>query len=92
MDSLERLSNALHTSTADDDVEQGAATIMQDETPSAIAQLSEDLAAAKELKGENKAATIHKKSKRKMKHGLKGGDTKKQELKEKRRPRYFVQF
>jgi hypothetical protein len=91
MDSLERLSNALHTSTAADEV------AMQDEAattvPLAVANLSEELLAAKELKGENKApikGTIHKKSKRKSKHGVTAAE--KKEPKEKRRPRYFVQF
>lgn len=90
IDSLERLSNALHTSTAADEV------AMQDEAttvPLAIANLSEELLAAKELKGENKApikGTIHKKSKRKSKHGVTAAE--KKEPKEKRRPRYFVQF
>ncbi|KAG7359645.1 DUF2423 domain containing protein [Nitzschia inconspicua] len=91
MDSLERLSNALHTATADEQVDDA----MQDDTtpPSPpIVQLSEELLAAKELKGENKATTtIHKKGKRRSKHSVKNNDHKK-ESKEKRRPRYFVQF
>ena len=90
MDSLERLSTALHTSTADEvAMEEDATTTVS----SAIASLSEELLAAKELKGENKApikATIHKKSKRRSKHGVKAAE--KKEPKEKRRPRYFVQF
>mmetsp|Transcript_24054 Transcript_24054/g.44687 ORF Transcript_24054/g.44687 Transcript_24054/m.44687 type:complete len:135 (+) Transcript_24054:136-540(+) len=87
MESLERLSNALHTTTADDQ-----AMMTDNDTMTATGvQLSEELQAAKEFKGENKApGAIHKKSK-KRKHSVKSAPTT-TEPKEKRRPRFFVQF
>ncbi|KAL3894702.1 MAG: hypothetical protein SGARI_007657 [Bacillariaceae sp.] len=99
MDSLERLSNALATSTPDDE----AAAAMVDTTTSTeqpsqdlAAKLAEEHLAAKQLKGENTApkAAIHKKSK-KRKHAVAKSDSKMDTTaatKEKRRPRYFVQF
>lgn len=83
-ESLQRLSNALHTTTAKD------STAMEDAMMAGESILSEEMQAAKELKGENKAPTkgVHKKSKK--------GKHKKApvvpEKKEKKRPRYFVQF
>mmetsp|Transcript_7546 Transcript_7546/g.18847 ORF Transcript_7546/g.18847 Transcript_7546/m.18847 type:complete len:131 (-) Transcript_7546:283-675(-) len=80
---LERLSSALHTTTA----EEGDDAMVTGEQTSI---LNEELAAAKELKGENKAPskTVHKKSK-KSKHRK---TTTIPDKKEKKRPRYFVQF
>ena len=84
-ESLERLSNALHTTTASDSTELEDA-MMSGEKNSI---LTEEMAAAKEYKGENIAPTkgAHKKSKK--------GKHKKSTImpeKEKKRPRYFVQF
>jgi hypothetical protein len=90
MDSLERLSKALDTTTTTiSDSAEDTATMMVDDgiTDSGIV-LSEELLAAKELKGENMAP---KKSKKKKKHAVKAAAGK-TETKEKRRPRYFVQF
>ena len=85
-ESLERLSNALHTTTAKDSTAMEDAMMAGEQT----SILTEELAAAKEYKGENKAPTkgVHKKSKK--------GKHKKAPVappvKEKKRPRYFVQF
>jgi hypothetical protein len=117
MDSLTRLSDALHSTTTttssdymngdDDDGEQhetatvGDVTMMmmttdddvQDDEEEDVtdAKLTQKLLAAKKLKGENVApkSTIYKKANRKSKHVMKG---EKNGPKEKRRPRYFVQF
>jgi len=82
-DSLKRLTSALHTSTANDSTEDEAT--MMDST----SILTDELAAAKEYKGENVAPTKgpRKKSK-KSKHKKPTTEPKK----EKKRPRYFVQF
>jgi hypothetical protein len=85
VESLERLSNALQTTTAEDEQNMVTDNSNNDST----VQLSEELLAAKELKGENKVPVVHKKSK-KNKHSVKSAN--KKEPKEKRRPRYFVQF
>lgn len=85
MESLERLSNALQTTTAEDEQNMVSDNINNDST----VQLSRELLAAKELKGENKAPVARKKSK-KNKHSVKSAS--KKEPKEKQRPRYFVQF
>jgi hypothetical protein len=88
MDSLERLSYALQTTTPE---EEAAAMVDTETSTDLAAKLSEEHLVAKQLKGENTAPkAIHKKSK-KRKHVVKapGGTT---EIKEKRRPRYFVQF
>ena len=85
VESLERLSNALHTKEAEDSTAMEDAMMAGEQT----SILREELAAAKELKGENKAPTkgVHKKSK-------KGKHTKSTIIPEKKknRPRYFVQF
>lgn len=62
------------------------------DTTIGVDAVDEELIAAKELKGENKAP-VARKSKRSRKHGLKSS-TKKQSSEErpKRRPKYFVQF
>jgi len=81
MESLERLSNAFHPTSTEDDAS------MVDNT------LSDELIAAKACTGENKVPGMQKKSKRR-KHALKKStiiDDRK-EKKEKQRPRYFVQF
>merc|ERR1712166_1016166 len=86
IESLERLSNALHTTTPEDD-----ASMVENTGGTSI--LPDELITAKEYKGENKVPGIEKKSK-KRKHGVKKStiiDAGK-EQKEKRRPRYFVQF
>lgn len=85
-ESLERLSNALHTTTAKDSTAMEDAMMAGEQT----SVLTEEMAAAKEYKGENKAPAkgVHKKSKK--------GKHKKTPVtppvKEKKRPRYFVQF
>jgi hypothetical protein len=110
IDSLERLSNALHTTTtttlADNDVEEQQAFVFSNEEITMMT-MDDDVEEEKEgstllssksglidkkLKGENIApkSTIHKRSDHKSKHGFKKGE--KKEPKEKRRPRYFVQF
>jgi len=84
VESLERLSNALHTTEAEDSTAVEDAMMASEQT----SILTKELAAAKELKGENKAPTkgVHKKSK-------KGKRTKSTIIPEKKnRPRYFVQF
>lgn len=87
MDSLERLSNALRTTTPE---EEAAATVDNETTTDLATKLSEEHLAAKQLKGENTAPkAIHKKSK-KRKHAVK--DKAAAKPKEKRRPPYFVQF
>jgi hypothetical protein len=101
MESLERLSNALHTTSALDDDNNDNTTMMTDDEKNAVAvttessALADELRAAKELKGENRAlgtgAAIHKKKRIRTKHGHKSVGSK-QEQKEKKRPRYFVQF
>jgi formaldehyde-activating enzyme involved in methanogenesis len=48
--------------------------------------------AAKELKGENKAPGLAKKSKRARKHGIQAAVKKRKEEQATRRPKYFVQF
>ena len=85
VESLERLSNALHTTTAKDSTAIEDAMMAGEQT----SILTEEMAAAKEYKGENKAPSkgVHKKSKK--------GKHKKSPVvpaKEKKRPRYFVQF
>jgi hypothetical protein len=85
VESLERLSNALHTTTAKDSTATEDAMMAGEQT----SILTDELAAAKECRGENKAPRkgIHKKSK--------NGKHKKTTIvpeKEKKRPRYFVQF
>jgi len=86
VESLERLSNALHTTTAKDSTAVEDAMMASEQT----SILTKELAKAKEYKGENKAPTkgAHKKS-RKGKHKK---STIAPEKKEKKRPRYFVQF
>ena len=89
MDSLERLSNALATSTPE---QEAAAMVDTEPSQDLAAKLSEEHLAAKQLKGENTAPkAIHKKSK-KRKHSVKSDSNKMDVVKEKRRPRYFVQF
>lgn len=81
MESLERLSNAFHTTTPEDDASMVENT------------LSDELIVAKVCTGENKVPGMQKKSK-KRKHTVKKStiiDDRK-EKKEKQRPRYFVQF
>ncbi|VEU36292.1 unnamed protein product [Pseudo-nitzschia multistriata] len=82
VESLERLSNALHTTTPED------STAVEDAMMAG--NQASILEKAKEHKGENKAPTkgAHKKS-RKGKHKK---ATIVPEKKEKKRPRYFVQF
>jgi len=85
VESLERLSNALHTTTAKDSTATEDAMMAGEQT----SILTDELAVAKEYRGENKAPRkgIHKKSKK--------GKHKKTTIvpeKKKKRPRYFVQF
>ncbi len=56
-----------------------------------IDAVDDDIVAAKELKGENKAPVVRK-SKRSRKYGLKTAEKKRSEERPKRRPKYFVQF
>ena len=89
MDSLERLSNALAASTPE---QEAAAMVDTEPSQDLAAKLSEEHLAAKQLKGENTAPkAIHKKSK-KRKHSVKSDSSKMEVVREKRRPRYFVQF
>jgi hypothetical protein len=76
---------AMMMMTTDDDVQDGEEEDVTD------SKFTQKLLAAKRLKGENVApkSTIHKKTSRKGKHVMKG---EKNGPKEKRRPRYFVQF
>ena len=94
VESLERLSNALHTTTAEDTTAvEDAMMASSDQQQTSI--LSEEV--PKEFKGENKAPskygnyTVNKQSKRGAKHKK---NTKKTipEKTEKKRPRFFVQF
>ena len=83
VESLKRLSTALHTTAAND-------SAVEDTIMSSTSILTDELVAAKAYKGENKAPTkkgVQKKSK-KSKHN----STTAPEKKEKKRPRYFVQF
>ena len=83
VESLKRLSNALHITTASENP-------AEDTMMSSTSILTDELAAAKAYKGENKAPTkkgIKKKS-RKLKHNKSTTVPEK----EKKRPRYFVQF
>lgn len=102
MESLERLSNALHTTSNEsalDDSENNNNMSTDDErnvaAVTAKALLEDEIRAAKALKGENIAlgtgSQIHKKKRIRPKHGHKSVESKHQ-LKEKKRPRYFVQF
>lgn len=72
--------------------EQNAADSM-DVTPDTIGidAVDDELIAAKELKGENRAPPARK-AKRTRKHSLKTATTKTVEERPKRRPKYFVQF
>jgi len=102
MESLERLSKALHKSN--DAMEQDDAEINNIDNSMLTEEIEahkKELQAAKKLKGENKAPRmqflptkkgIHKKSARTKKktRSSKSGAT--PEKKEKKKPRYFVQF
>ena len=92
VESLQRLSNALHTTTADDTTAVEDAMMASEKTGTSI--LSKELAVAKELKGENTAASnpnpVVGKKARRSKHNKKS--TIIPEKKEKKRPRFFVQF
>lgn len=92
VESLERLSNALHTTTAKDSTAMEDAMMAGEQT----SILTDELAAAKEYKGLNEAPIpkgahkgkgAHKKAK-KGKHK----NAPVVPVKEKKRPRYFVQF
>eukprot|EP00535_Pseudo-nitzschia_heimii_P001133 CAMPEP_0197173656 /NCGR_PEP_ID=MMETSP1423-20130617/501_1 /TAXON_ID=476441 /ORGANISM="Pseudo-nitzschia heimii, Strain UNC1101" /LENGTH=101 /DNA_ID=CAMNT_0042622493 /DNA_START=179 /DNA_END=484 /DNA_ORIENTATION=+ len=83
MDSLERLSTALHTSTGNDGAQA------EDTMIASTSILADELAAAKEYKGENKAPIKGAKKKSKNSKHKKAATV---PAKEKKRPRYFVQF
>jgi hypothetical protein len=86
VESLERLSNALHTTPAENSTAIEDAMMAGEQS----SILAEELEAAKSLKGENKAPIkgAHKKSKK----GKHKKPTAVPEKKEKKRPRFFVQF
>jgi hypothetical protein len=110
MESLERLSNALHTTsssssnnnnnTNNDDVDDTTMTTTVTAAVVAAAATADDeeaiRAAAKELRGENKAlgtgSQIHKKTRIRTKHHSSKSVESQHQRKEKNRPRYFVQF
>ena len=83
MQSLERLSTALHTSTGNDGADA------EDSMMASTSILADEVAAAKEYKGENKAPTKGAKKKSRNSKHMKPTVS---EKKEKKRPRYFVQF
>ena len=56
-----------------------------------IDAVDDEIIAAKDLKGENRAPPARK-AKRSRKHSLKSPKTKMEEERPKRRPKYFVQF
>lgn len=83
LDKWTNIFDAAQEKTPPESMETNTATI-------GIDAVDEDLVAAKELKGENKAP-VAKKSRRSRKHGLQSAQ-KKREERPKRRPRFFVQF
>jgi hypothetical protein len=106
IDSLQRLSAALHNTntnmSVDDEDHDSTVMVAGDKVEDEEEELEEEttrsnlshqqLVDAKKLRGMNIApkSTIHKKSNRRSKYyGIQG---EKKAIKEKRRPRYFVQF
>jgi hypothetical protein len=103
IESLERLSNALHTAPAPTPPTPEDDDVMDENNTSTTSPLSDELIAAKEFKGENigvKLGTNKKSKKRKAKHAVRkstinvnnNGKEQFVRAKGKQKPRYHVEF
>lgn len=88
LNSLDKLANIFDSAQEETLVESMDTTTT---TTVGIDAVDDDLVAAKELKGENKAP-VAKKSRRSRKFGLKAAEKKRPEERPKRKPKFFVQF